>query len=142
MSKALPVELNPENVYKGLVAAFTGGNIGVISNDISKIWNSQRMINGTEEEKREVLKCIKWLCCQNNFVIDWAKTLYKPIVPENVSAEIKKYTNSKLPAFFEFAKDKTDKQVCSRNNSFVNQIYKKVKNINIGCLIYVRNYRK
>lgn len=131
MSKALPVELNPENVYKGLVAAFTGGNIGIISNDISKIWNSQRMINGTEEEKREVLKCIKWLCCYNNFVIDYAKCLYKPVYPENISAEIKKYTNSKLPAFFEFAKDKTDKQVCGRNNSFVNQIYKRVKNINI-----------
>ncbi len=36
-----------------------------------------------------------------------------------------------MPAFFEFAKDKTEKQVCARNDSFVNQIYKKVRNKNI-----------
>jgi hypothetical protein len=47
-------------IYNGLKAAYTGGNIGVISNNITKIWNSTH-IN---------LDAIKWLCMENNFVID------------------------------------------------------------------------
>lgn len=70
MQKALPVQLTNENIYKGLITAFTGGNIGVISNDISKIWNSDAICNGNEEDKKEAIDCIKCLCCQNNFVID------------------------------------------------------------------------
>jgi len=70
MRKASPVQLTNENIYNGLIAAFTGGNIGVISNDISKIWNSDAICNGNEEDKKEAIDCIKCLCCQNNFVID------------------------------------------------------------------------
>ncbi len=70
MRKALPVELNNENIYAGLVAAFTGGNIGIISNEISKIWNSDVFISGSAEEKADAVECIKMLCCLNNFTID------------------------------------------------------------------------
>lgn len=70
MKKAEPAILNNENIYNGLCAAFTGGNIGMYSNDISKIWNNEVFISGTEEEKANALDCIKRLCCQNNFVID------------------------------------------------------------------------
>ena len=38
MKKAEPVILNNEEFYKGMTAAWIGGNIGVISNDITKIW--------------------------------------------------------------------------------------------------------
>lgn len=70
MLKAKPVELNKENIYNGLITAFTGANIGTYSNNISKIWNNDIFINGTEEEKSAATDCVKRLCCQNNFVID------------------------------------------------------------------------
>ena len=134
MQKAKPRLLTNENIYDGLNAAFTGGNIGVYSNNISKIWNSDVFINGTDEEKEHATNCVKRLCCQNNFVIDYAKTLYKPEFPEAIGNEIKEFTNKKLPAFFEYAKDKrasedVDKsQVEARNGSFVNELYKKIPN--------------
>lgn len=123
MRKAEPTLLNNQSIYNGLNAAFTGGNIGIYSNNISKIWNNDVFINGTDDEKKEVIDCVKRLCCQNNFVIDYAKTLYKPEFPSQISKQIAKYTCSKLPAFFEYAKDKDKGQIEKRNNSFVNKIY-------------------
>lgn len=128
MRKANPTRLDPENIYAGLTAAFTGGNIGTYSNNISKIWNSDVFVNGTPEQKQDAIDCVKQLCCQNNFVIDFAKTLYKPEFPENVKARISKYTNARLPAFFEYAKDKDRSQVAKRNQSLVNRIYDKIPN--------------
>ncbi len=128
MLKAEPTELNNKNIYAGLNAAFTGGNIGIYSNNISKIWNDDVFISGSEEEKQDAIDCVKRLCCQNNFVIDFAKTLYKPEFPREISEQISKYTNSKLPAFFEYAKDKEKSQVKKRNGSFVNKIYDKIPN--------------
>ena len=70
MRKAEPKLLNNKSIYEGLNAAFVGGNIGIYSNNISKIWNNDVFINGTEEEKEHAINCVKRLCCQNNFVID------------------------------------------------------------------------
>lgn len=128
MRKAEPTELNNKNIYAGLNAAFTGGNIGIYSNNISKIWNDDVFVNGTDEEKQEAIECVKRLCCQNNFVIDFAKTLYKPEFPHEINEQISKYTNAKLPAFFEYAKDKDRSQVKKRNQSFVNKIYDRIPN--------------
>lgn len=128
MAKAKPTELNNENIYKGLNDAFVGGNIGLYSNDISKIWNNDVFIDGTDEEKNHAIDCVKRLCCQNNFVIDYAKTLYKPDFPKHINEEIKAFTNQKLPTFFEFAKNKEESQVTKRNNSFVNKLYSKIPN--------------
>ena len=132
MRKAQPTKLNPENIYAGLNAAFVGGNIGVYSNDISKIWNHDVFVDGSEEEKQQAITCVKQLCCQNNFVIDYAKTLYKPEFPKHISENITYYTRHKLPAFFEFAKDKTKKQIEERNNSFVNKLYSRIPNKSIN----------
>lgn len=132
MRKAEPTELNNKNIYNGLKAAFTGGNIGLYSNDISKIWNNDVFINGTDEEKQEAIDAVKLLCMENNFVIDYAKTLYKPKRPDNKNEIITKYTHSKLPAFFEYAKDKKDNQVEKRNCSTVNKIFKNIPNIPIN----------
>ena len=132
MRKAQPTELNPENIYAGLNAAFVGGNIGVYSNDISKIWNHDVFVDGSEEKKQQAITCVKQLCCQNNFVIDYAKTLYKPEFPKHVSENITYYTRHKLPAFFEFAKDKTKKQIEERNSSFVNKLYSRIPNKSIN----------
>lgn len=128
MRKAEPTQLNNKNIYAGLNAAFTGGNIGIYSNNISKIWNDDVFVTGTEEEKQEATECVKRLCCQNNFVIDFAKTLYKPEFPHEINEQISKYTNAKLPAFFEYAKDKERSQVKKRNQSFVNKIYDRIPN--------------
>lgn len=128
MRKAEPTQLNNKNIYAGLNAAFTGGNIGIYSNNISKIWNDEVFISGTDEEKAEAIDCVKRLCCQNNFVIDYAKTLYKPEFPHEINEQIAKYTNCKLPAFFEYAKDKEKSQVKKRNESFVNRIYDRIPN--------------
>ncbi len=132
MGKAQPVELNNKNIYEGLSAAFTGGNIGVYSNNISKIWNHDIFVNGSDEERQQAIDCVKRLCCQNNFVIDYAKTLYKPEFPQEIKEQISKYTNDKLPAFFEYAKDKEKSQVKNRNQSFVNKIYDRIPNIQIN----------
>lgn len=128
MRKAEPTQLNNKNIYAGLNAAFTGGNIGIYSNNISKIWNDDVFVTGTDEEKQEAIECVKRLCCQNNFVIDFAKTLYKPEFPHEINEQISKYTNAKLPAFFEYAKDKEKSQVKKRNQSFVNKIYDRIPN--------------
>lgn len=126
MRKAEPVILNNKSIYNGLNAAFVGGNIGLYSNSISKIWNHDVFISGTKEEQQEAIDCVKQLCCQNNFVIDYAKTLYKPEFPHEVNKRISKYTGSKLPAFFEFAKDKVKDKVLERNESFVNKIFDRI----------------
>lgn len=70
MKKAGSTEINNKNIYAGLNAAFVGGNIGIYSNDISKIWNNDVFINGTEEEKQEAIDAVKLLCLENNYTID------------------------------------------------------------------------
>jgi DNA-directed RNA polymerase subunit RPC12/RpoP/arsenate reductase-like glutaredoxin family protein len=117
MKKADPVILNNLEIYKGLNAAYTGGNIGAISNDITKIWNSGKINN-------KKLRAIKLLCMENNFTIDYAKTLYKPVRPKRVNDLITNYTKSKVPYFFKYAKDKEIDQVEKMNNSIVNKLDK------------------
>lgn len=121
MAVAGKEKLNNQNLYAGMIASYTGGNIGEISNNISKIWNS-------EEPDLEV---IKWLTMENNFVIDYAKTLFKLETPANKEELIKKFTKQKLPHFFIFAKDKDKKQVQELNNSVMNRLYKLIPNNNI-----------
>lgn len=143
MRKAEPTELTNKTIYAGLNKAFTSGNIGIYSNDISKIWNHDVFINGTSEEKQKALDVVKLLCMENNFCIDSAKTLYMPTRVDWFQSVVSKYTNSKLPAFFEFAKDKDSIQVSVRNKSIVNKIYDKIPNkpintshLNLGKLDY------
>lgn len=128
MRKADPTELNNKTIYAGLNAAFTHGNIGIYSNNISKIWNSDVFVTGTDEEKKEATDVVKLLCMENNFCIDSAKTLYMPERPEWFTPIVSKFTNVKLPAFFEYAKDKDKMQVQKRNQSFVNKIFDRIPN--------------
>ena len=122
MKKAEPVQLNNASIYNGLNAAFTGGNIGIYSNNISKIWNGDVFVSGSEKEKKQAIDVIKLLCMENNFVIDYAKTLYKPERPEFAKELITKYTKENVPHFFKYAKDKNDNQVTVKNESFVNKL--------------------
>lgn len=63
LKKAKPEELNLESMYKGMIYAYTGGNIGPISNNITKVWNSENI-------GQEQINVVKWLCFINNQVID------------------------------------------------------------------------
>lgn len=121
MRKAENQLINNESRFKGLITAFTGGNIGIYSNDISKIKNSEEIRNNAT--KQEALDCIRWLCMQNNEVIDFAKTLYKSEPPRSVKKIISKYTNKKLPHFFIYSKDKSESQVEEINDCIVNRIF-------------------
>lgn len=114
MAKAGAITISNEIIFNGLKLAYTGGNIGPISNDITKIWNSENVS----------LEAIKLLCMENNFVIDYAKTLYKPERPKDKHKLITSYTKSKTPYFFMFAKDKNKKDVEVINNSTMNRISK------------------
>lgn len=122
MRKAEPVRIDSFSIYDGLHAAFVGGNIGIYSNNISKIWNSDTFVSGTEAQRRDAIELIKLLCMENNYTIDYAKTLYKPVRPDEVNERIARYTNSRLPHFFKYAKDKGNSQVVERNMSFVNRL--------------------
>ena len=115
MKKAKGGLLNPDSLYNGMTQAYTTGNIGPISNNITKIWNCG-------ETKEQEINVIKWLCMENNFVIDAAKTLYTPIRPKEIDKIIKSYTKANPPQFFIYAKDKLPSQVEPANNSAMNRI--------------------
>ena len=133
MKKAEPVQLSNITIYDGLNAAFTGSNIGQYSNNISKIWNSEVFVSGTDEEKQQAIDVIKLLCMENNFVIDRAKTLYMPERPKFVKELVTSFTKENVPHFFKFAKDKEEHQVSKLNNSFVNKLNKIIPNPRINC---------
>lgn len=133
MKKAHAVELDSDSIYNGLNAAFVGGNIGIYSNNISKIWNSDVFVNGSVAEQKDAVDLIKILCMENNYVIDYAKTLYKPIRPDDINDKINEFTNRPLPHFFKYAKDKKDNQVCDVNLSFVNKLESIIPNPRINC---------
>ena len=99
MKKAKGGELNNEALYDGMTKAFTSGNIGPVSNNITKIWNNGHV-------SQQEVNVVRWLCMENNFVIDAAKTLYMPTRPKEIDKIIKSYTKAKVPYFFQYAKDK------------------------------------
>lgn len=118
MKGSKPTTISRKSVYDGLANAYAGGNIGAISNDVTKIWNS----------KNPSLDAVKLLTLENNFVIDYAKTLFKPTRPHKVHKQITEYTKSKVPYFFIYAKDKNRHQVKKWNDSTVNMLKKIIPN--------------
>ena len=125
MKKAESIQLTKESIYNGMITAYSTGNIGPYSNNISKIWNRGNV--GTQE-----LNVIRWLCMENNFVIDQCKTLYMPTRPPEVDEIIKLYTNQKLPNFFTQAKNKTDEQVEEPTSSTMNRLTSKIPDTRIS----------
>lgn len=124
LKKAQPAILTPESMYQGMIHAYTGGNIGPISNNITKIWNSG-------EIGQEQLDVVKWLCFENNAVIDYAKTLWLPERPKSIDKIIKRYTKSSVPQFFIYAKDKDDTQVEPINESTMNRISDSIPDVRV-----------
>lgn len=98
MKKAVVEQMTPESLYKGLSMAYTNTTIGLYSNSITKVWNS-------EEPNLDV---IKLLCLESNFSIDSAKTLFFIERPDKIDNLISRYTKKKVPHFFMYAKDKLE----------------------------------
>ena len=119
LKKAKGGMITPESLYEGMIKAYTGGRIGPVSNNITKIWNS-------DEITKEELDVVKWLCFENNAVIDFAKTRWSPTRPKNVDNIIRKYTKHNVPHFFIYAKDKDPWQVEPPNDSTMNRISKAI----------------
>jgi len=115
--------ISNETLYDGMITAYTGGNIGEVSNSISKIWNNG--IIGKEE-----LRAISYLTLYNNAVIDMAKTLWLPEKSDEMDKFLKQYTNKKLPHYFIYIKDKhkEESQVEKTNNSVINRLEYLVSN--------------
>lgn len=123
LKKAKDDIINNESLYEGMISAYSGGNIGEVSNSITKIWN-----NGSIGE--DELRAISYLTLNNNVVIDYAKTLWKPQTSQEMDIFLKQYTGKKLPHFFVYIKDKKKKehQVEKVNNSVVNRLKYLVSN--------------
>ena len=122
LKKARGGIIDADRLYEGVSTAYTGGSIGPISNAISKVKNA----NGGKMTEEQI-KVIAWLTMKNNQIIDFAKTLWKSEPPKEIADIIKKYTKSKLPNFFIYAKDKDpDTQVEPSNNSTMNRISAKI----------------
>ena len=62
MKKANPVEINSQNIYDGLIAAFKYGKIGIYSNACAKIWNK-------DDINEDSLKSLKLLVAESNWSI-------------------------------------------------------------------------
>ena len=134
MGKAEPSDLNSDAMFEGLRNAYIGGNIGVISNDISKIWNSGDI-------SEQALDSIKILTSYNNWVIDFAKTLYKPTIPKDKAKIIHNYTKNRLPHFFVSAKDKLETHVEPiKDNTTMGRLEKMIPNKRL--LFKVHNLQK
>lgn len=127
LKKARGGIIDADRLYEGVSTAYTGGSIGPISNAISKVKN----VHGGRLSEEQI-KVIAWLTMKNNQVIDFAKTLWKSEPPKEVADIIKKYTKSKLPNFFQYAKDKDpDTQVEPLNDSTMNRISAKIPDARI-----------
>jgi hypothetical protein len=117
MSAAKAEQITNAKIYESLLLAFKA-NIGEVSNNITKVFNSDNID----------LRVVKWLTAENNYIIDFAKSLYMPTRPHWVDEIIKEYIKSKVPHFFIEAKDKENKNVEDLNSSTVNRLRKIIPN--------------
>lgn len=121
MGSAEPEIIDNTRIYDSLLLAFKA-NIGEVSNNITKIFNSEKEID---------LDVVKWLTAENNYIIDYAKTLYMPKRPEEVEEKIKESIKGKVPYFFIEAKNKDKDNVSDITKSTVNRLRKIIPNRNI-----------
>lgn len=126
MPKANPQELTSDSLFEGIVMAYHHGNIGTPSNEITKVFMTLNP-NSTKEEIEEAIDIVALRCVDVNFTIDYAKTLYKPTIPENIITRYKNYSGKKVPHFFIYAKNKTKEQVEAIGECNIDRISKVVK---------------
>ena len=121
MAKARPELLTNDTLFNGMLSAYHHGNIGSPSNEITKIF-AKLDTNSTRETVLEAIEVVALRCADVNFVIDYAKTLFKPELNKETKERYKKYGSKKVPYFFKYAKDKRDSQVESRGSGNIDRI--------------------
>lgn len=122
-------QITNENKYIALTIAQKYSRMGVYSNQMSKIWG--REWKDDKEEVRGNLEALICLSAMNNQAIDAAKTLFFIEPSEKESENIRKRSSGKLPSYFEYAKDKTQEQVCLPCNSTMCRLSKAIKSTHI-----------
>jgi hypothetical protein len=132
LATAKKSRITNSNIVKSLKAAYSK-NIGEISNLITRIWNSE-----TPD-----IELIKFLCMENNAIIDFAKTLWMPERSAVIDDKIKVYSNTKVPFFFQYAKNKEEENVEKINNTTMNRLVKIVpdKRISFNKVVDELDYR-
>lgn len=120
MKKADSIPIDNEHLFNCMNVAFNSKSIGYYSNAITKIWNIGR--NDDWSLTDEQVKVIKLLVGENNFQIDFFKTMYMPTRPDKINYVISKYLNVKVPRFFEYAKDYEFDQTDTLTDTPVNNI--------------------
>lgn len=125
MKKADSIVVDSDSIFKCMEMAFNSKSIGYYSNAITKIWNIGR--NDDWSLTDEQVKVIKLLVGENNFQIDYFKSMYMPTRPEKVNYVISKYLNVKVPRFFEYAKNYDEEKTDTLTDTPVNRIPDVVK---------------
>lgn len=121
MAKAKPEILTNDTLFNGMLLAYHHGNIGSPSNEITKIF-SKLSIDTSKEEVLDAMEVVALRCADVNFVIDYAKTLFKPELNNETKQRYKHYGSKKVPYFFKYAKDKRDDQVERIGNGNIDRI--------------------
>lgn len=118
MDKAGANEINNSNIAQSLLFVYHKSNIGKVSNKLTNLWNS--------ENPMEKYLLMQKLCAYNNDVIDSAKTLSIPKLPNDVKDILKK---EKYPYFFQYAKNKKEFQCKKMSNSVMDRICRDIESI-------------
>ena len=126
MPKANPELLTNKSLFDGIVMAYHHGNIGTPSNEITKVWATLHP-GSSEEEIQHAIDVIALRCTDVNFTIDYAKTLYKPTIPNEILERYKVYSGQKVPHFFMYAKGKRKDQVEELGKCNIDRISNVVK---------------
>ncbi|AND39532.1 hypothetical protein [Cytobacillus oceanisediminis] len=115
MGVSEPKLINSANIFESLKAAFKA-NIGIISNNLTKLYNKENF------DVKKDYELVKKLTSYNNHVIDMAKTLDEVKLPSEVKEEWNYYCKEKLPYFFIQAKGKPESKVNKKNDKVVNRL--------------------
>lgn len=129
MGKAGAKEINNNNIAESLLFVYHKSNIGKVSNKLTQIWNS--------DNPMKKYKIMQKLCAYNNDVIDSAKTLDIPKLPEDINDILK---NKKNPYFFKYVKDEKDAQCKKMSNSVMDRLCKKIETIEYTNFDYKKGF--
>jgi hypothetical protein len=118
MGKADAIEINNVNISKSLLFVYHKSNIGKVSNKLTNLWNSENPMNK--------YSLMQKLCAYNNDVIDSAKTLSIPKLPQDVKEIL---AREKYPYFFQYAKDKKELQCKPISDSVMDKICNSIESM-------------
>lgn len=129
MGKAGAKEINNSNIAESLLYVYHKSNIGKVSNKLTCLWNSDNPM-----KKYDLMQK---LCAHNNDVIDSAKTLSIPKLPDDVKDALEK---EKYPYFFQWAKDKKEFQCKKISNSTMDRLCAKIETIGYTDFDYSKGF--